>query len=150
MIDKITKLGISDVKSIMKFDKLCFPTDFWNEGDWVSLLEDETAVYYSILDNKQILACVFIYNWYPEKDFVKVTNIAVHPNYRKQGLAHKLLNHVTQEMRKNGAKRFCSETRSSNISMQKVFDDCGYKLNVTQENYYKNPEESAFKYILQL
>lgn len=35
--------------------------------------------------------------------------------------------------------RFCGETRTSNISMQTVFEDCGYKFNEVEENYFENP-----------
>ena len=77
-------------------------------------------------------------------------NLAIHPGYRKQGLAHRLLNHVTEEMKKDEMRRFCGETRASNQGMQKVFEDCGYKLNKVEEEYFQNPKESAYKYVLQL
>ena len=77
-------------------------------------------------------------------------NLAIHPDYRGQGLAHKLLNHVTEEMVKDEMYRFCGETRSTNYGMQKVFEDCGYKLNRVEENYFDNPPESAYKYVLQI
>ena len=54
-------------------------------------------------------------------------------------MAHKLLNHVTAEMTKIGMHRFCGETRASNRAMQRVFEDCGYLLNVIEEEYYDNP-----------
>ncbi|SHK42931.1 Acetyltransferase (GNAT) family protein [Hathewaya proteolytica DSM 3090] len=92
----------------------------------------------------------FTYNWKGEKDYVKIMNVAVHPEYRKQGFAHKLLNHVTEEMKKIGMSRFCGETRASNKAMQIVFEECGYKLNKVEEGYYNNPSESAYKYVLQM
>ena len=80
---------------------------------------------------------------------MKIMNIAVHPAYRKQGLAQMLLNHVTQEMTVIGTKRFCGETRESNKAMQTTFEACGYFLNKIEEGYYDNPDESAYKYVLQ-
>ena len=64
-------------------------------------------------------------------------------------MAHMLLNHVTVQMEELDMKRFCGETRASNAAMQKVFEGCGYILNVVEENYYENPSESAYKYVLQ-
>lgn len=61
------------------------------------------------------------------------------PQYRKQGLVHRLLNHVTDEMKRLQVSRFWGETRTSNISMQTVFEDCGDKLNKVEENYFENP-----------
>ena len=37
----LKELGIEQYDSIVEFDKLCFPTDFWKEEDWKELLEDQ-------------------------------------------------------------------------------------------------------------
>ena len=142
-------LGIEYINKIIEFDKLCFPTDFGKESDWKELLEDERAVYYAFIEDEKIAGDIFIYNWKGEYDYVKIMNVAVHPDYRGKHLAEKLLKHVTEEMDKIEMYRFCGETRASNITMQKVFENCGYKLNKIEEDYYHNPDESAYKYILQ-
>ncbi len=76
-------------------------------------------------------------------------NIAVHPDYRKQGLAHKLMALVHEEMLSSGLNRICAETRASNKAMQKVFDDCGYKRTSIVENGYDNPQEDEYKYVFE-
>lgn len=143
-------LGFESLEPIMVFDKLCFPTDYWKEEDWKDLLKDERSIYYAWMDGDKIVGDVFIYNWKGEKDYVKLMNVAIHPDYRKQGLASKMLNHVKEEMEKLDMKRFLGETRATNFAMQKVFEDCGYYLNRVEENYYHHPEESAYKYVLEL
>lgn len=144
------QLHSEHLEAVMAFDRLCFPTDFWKPEDWKDLMADERSVYYALFDETLLIGDVFIYNWKGEKDYIKIMNLAVHPAYRNQGLAQKLLNHVTDEMSKIGMKRFCGETRSSNKGMQAVFEHCGYRLDRTEENYYQNPLESAYKYVLQL
>ena len=146
----LTQLHSEDLNAIIAFDQLCFPVDFWKEEDWKSLLSDKRATYYALLHHDTLIADVFIYNWQGENDYVKIMNIAVHPQYRKQGLAHQLLGHVSEEMAKAGMKRFCGETRSSNTEMHSVFEGCGYRLNRVEEYYYHHPDESAYKYVLQL
>lgn len=147
---RLKRLYSDYLEIIMDFDKLCFPTDFWKAEDWKDLLADERSIYYALFDEDVLIGNVFIYNWQGEKDYIKIMNISVHPEYRNQGLAQKLLNHVTAEMKKIGMNRFCGETRSSNRGMQTVFEKCGYQLNRIEENYYLNPSESAYKYVLQL
>lgn len=146
----IKTLGPESMELIVSFDKLCFPTDCWKEADWKDLLADQRAIYYALLDDGKLVGDVFIYNWKGDRDYIKIMNLAIHPDYRTRGLAHKLLNHVTAEMTMLGMKRFCGETRASNKGMQKVFEDCGYRLNTVEENYYDNPSECAYKYVLQL
>ena len=142
---EITRLNVEHMHQIVLFDKTCFPTDFWKEEDWKDLLEDPRAIYYALLDGEKIVGDVFVYNWKGEKDYIKIMNIAVHADYRNHGLAHMLLNYVTAEMKKIGMHRFCGETRASNHAMQRVFENCGYILNVVEEDYYDNPNESAYK-----
>ena len=144
------QLDSTYLETVMAFEKLNFPTDFWKAEDWKELMEDERAIYYAFLDEKNLVANLFVYNWKGEADYVKIMNIAVHPQYRGQGLAGKLLNHVRDEMSKIGMKRFCGETRSSNRAMQVTFEKCGYRLDRIEENYYQNPVESAYKYVLKL
>ena len=147
---EIKRLHIESIDEIIAFDKACFPTDFWKEEDWQELLSDPMAIYYALLDDTKIIGNVFIYNWQGEKDYVKIMNVAVDAGHRRQGFAHRLLHHAADEMTKLGMRRFCGETRASNLAMQRVFEDCGYFLNVIEENYYDNPTESAYKYVLQL
>lgn len=143
-------LGMEYLQQIMTFDRLCFPTDYWKEDDWVDLLGDDRAIYFALVESGKIVGDVFIYNWCGEKDYVKIMNLAIHPEYRNQGLAKRLLKHVTAEFASSEINRFCGETRASNTGMQKAFESCGYQLHTVEEGYYSAPTESAFKYVLQL
>ena len=147
----IKKLGIESLDAILELEGLCFPVpDRWKEADWRELLEDERAVYYAMTDGDKLIGNVFIYNWKGEHDYVKIMNVSVHPDYRNQGIAGRLLNRVTEDMTKLGMYRFCGETRSTNKAMQQTFEKCGYKLDRVEEHYFHDPEESAWKYVLQL
>ncbi|MBO4384892.1 MAG: GNAT family N-acetyltransferase [Clostridia bacterium] len=147
---KTVILGIESEEKLIEFNKLCFPTDFWKKEDWDELLADPRAIYYALLDDGELVGNVFIYNWQGEADYVKIMNLSVRPDHRGAGLAHRLLDHVTSEMNKLGMKRFCGETRASNTAMQKVFEDCGYRLDRIEEGAFDNPSESAYKYVLEI
>ena len=147
----IKKLGIESLDTILELEGLCFPVpDRWKEADWRELLEDERAVYYAMTDGDKLIGNVFIYNWKGENDYVKIMNVSVHPEYRNQGVAGRLLNRVSEEMKNDGMFRFRGETRSTNKAMQQTFEKCGYKLDRVEEHYFHDPDESAWKYILQL
>ena len=143
-------LDASREAELIEFNKLCFPTDFWKEEDWHELLSDPRAVYYALLDGGRLIGNAFIYNWQGELDYVKIMNLSVHPDHRGRGYAHRLLGHVKDEMERIGMRRFCAETRATNYAMQKVFDDCGYRLNRIEEGYFEAPSESAYKYVLEI
>lgn len=147
---ELKKLSKDSICQIAEFDKICFPTECWQEDEWKELLADPRAIYYALLDNDNIVGSVFVYNWKGERDYVKIMTIGVREDCRKLGLAHRMLNHVSAEMNKLDMRRFCGETRASNKAMQKTFEGCGYVLSTVEEGYYDNPIESAFKYVLDL
>ena len=60
---RLKRLGPEYLETVMAFDKLNFPTDFWKEEDWKDLMEDKRAIYYAFLDEDALAANVFIYNW---------------------------------------------------------------------------------------
>lgn len=139
-------LGIDDIEQIISFEHRCF-TDYWKKEDWIDLLQDERATYYAIFEDDKIVGNVFTYNWEGERDFLKIMNLAVDPEYRKQGVATKLMGYVMEEFNESTLDRICAETRESNISMQKIFEKCGYVFSKVEPYCYSNPDENGFKYV---
>lgn len=151
-------LGVEKIDEIIAFNRLCFPTDFWKEDDWRSLLSDDRAVYYALVDGGEIVGDVFIYDWQGVYDYVKIMNISVREDCRGQGLATRLLKWVEVVARRSAEEageantlcKLCGETRATNTAMQRTFEKCGYVLDRVEDGYYKSPDESAYKYIFSL
>ena len=144
---EMKKLNIDNLDQIMEFDLLCFPADHWKEEDWKDLLTDERATYYAFMDGEKLIGDLFTYNWKGEMDYLKIMNVAIHPDYRKQGLANKLMALAKKECEESELVRICGETRESNTAMKTVFEKNGYELNTVEENCYENPVESGYKYV---
>ena len=140
-------LSIESLEKIMEFDRFCFPTDKWKEEDWKDLLEDERTTYYAFMDGEKILGDLFTYNWKGEMDYLKIMNVAIHPDYRGHGLATRLMALAKKECEESGLARICGETRESNTAMKTVFEKNGYVLKRVEANYYENPVESGHKYV---
>ena len=144
---EMKQLSIENIDQILDFDLLCFPQDHWKEEDWKDLLTDERATYYALMDGEKLIGDLFIYNWKGEMDYLKIMNVAIHPDYRKQGLANRLMALAKKECEDSELARICGETRESNIAMKTVFEKNGYFLNTIEENCYENPVESGHKYV---
>ena len=76
--------------------------------------------------------------------------IGTHPDHRNKGYAHMLMQYTIDEMLKDNMRIFKAETRESNVKMQKIFEDFGYKIICKVEGYYDNPKETAYKYSLKI
>ncbi len=72
-----------------------------------------------------------------------INNLAVRPEWRGQGLARALLDHVLREASRLGAHRARLEVRRSNDSARRLYEGKGFAVVGTRRNYYTNPPEDA-------
>lgn len=68
----------------------------------------------------------------------EILNLAVHPAYRRNGIAKALLDHQLAR----GGVHFL-EVRESNSAARKLYEYKGFEVIGTRRDYYSNPEESA-------
>lgn len=146
----IARLTLNNLDEICAFDQVCFPLEYNKPEMWVELLEDPGTNVFSIKDSGSIAALISIYNWKGQDDYIKIMTIATHPDHRGKGHAHRLMQYIIDEMLKEDMRKFRAETRESNLKMQKVFEDFGYKFVSKVDNVYENPIEAGFKYALDL
>ena len=147
---EIVKLTIKDIDEIYNFEKICFPNEYTEMKIWIELLEDEGTLVFAIKEKDDIIAFISIYNWKGEDNYIKIMSIATHPDHRNKGYAHMLMQYIIDEMVKDDMHIFKAETRKSNTKMQKVFEKYGYNITSEVEDYFDSPNETAYKYSLEI
>ena len=70
-------------------------------------------------------------------------NIAVHPDYRNQGVATGLIVGLIEELRKRGSHCLTLEVRASNETAIRLYRTLGFQEAGRRRNYYRNPREDA-------
>ena len=70
-------------------------------------------------------------------------NIAVHPDYRKQGIATNLINILVKELTQRGSHSLMLEVRASNEGAISVYKSLNFSEVGRRKNYYRNPKEDA-------
>ncbi|OGW19607.1 MAG: hypothetical protein A2077_05525 [Nitrospirae bacterium GWC2_46_6] len=70
-------------------------------------------------------------------------DLAVHPDYRKRGIAKMLLTDAIEELRLCGCRFFYLEVRVSNHAAKKLYKGLGFRTVGTRKGYYMNPVEDA-------
>ena len=76
-------------------------------------------------------------------DEVQIANVAVHPDFRRQGIAEELLSHLDSLSKSSDMCIITLEVRQSNLPAIKLYEKCGYAEVGRRKNYYKNPTEDA-------
>lgn len=149
-MEGIVRLTIKDLEEFLESETICFPDEPIKREDWIELLEDERTFVFAIKEDNNIKAYIAIYNWKGENNYIKIMSIGTYPDHRNKGYAHMLMKYTIDEVVKDDMHIFKAETRESNIKMQKVFDDFGYKKISREENCYDTPTEAGYKYSLEI
>ena len=76
-------------------------------------------------------------------DSADITNVAVRPQYRRQGIGYELVNRMLEEMILRGVSSVLLEVRESNLPAQNCYARAGFTPVGRRKNYYDLPKEDA-------
>lgn len=76
-------------------------------------------------------------------DEMEILNLAVLPEFRRNGLGRQLVEDALLIARRRGAKSAHLEVRSSNRLAIAFYRVCGFRASGRRESYYRDPVEDA-------
>ena len=135
----ITKMTESHVAQVAELEKLCF-RDPWSENSVASELHNALSLWLVAVDGERVAGYVGSQTVMDESDMM---NVAVHPDYRKQGIATALILGLVEELRKRGSRSLTLEVRASNENAISVYSKLDFQEVGRRKNYYRNPREDA-------
>ena len=132
----ISKMTSDDLQEIYAIEEESFPIP-WEDEMFEKELSNMLATYLVAKTDSKVVG--FIGAWFI-LDECQITNIAVDKNYRRQGIASKLVTELLKECKKHGTTYIMLEVRTNNISAQKLYSKLGFADECIRKNYYKNPD----------
>lgn len=72
-----------------------------------------------------------------------ITNIAVSPEARRQGVATKIIGAMVKEAKKRGLAFLSLEVRESNVFAVRLYEKTGFTVRGVRPKFYSNPLENA-------
>ena len=76
-------------------------------------------------------------------DELHVLNLAVDPEYRRQGIGKGLLRDLLAAAERRGCRYAALELRSSNLMAGRLYQKYGFKAVAVRKKYYRHPTEDA-------
>jgi ribosomal-protein-alanine N-acetyltransferase len=76
-------------------------------------------------------------------DELHINNLAVHPRWRKRGIARALLQAALEQARQDGARVAFLEVRASNLAAQRLYRQFQFEAVGVRPRYYTHPMEDA-------
>ena len=131
-------LDENDILKLSELENMCFD-DPWSEKMLLEDLKNDNTLYIgAFVDDSILVGYIGIWNL---GDTADITNVAVHPQYRKMGMASMLLEKLIEYC--NEYKYITLEVRESNVPALNLYSKFGFEKVGLRKNYYKNPTENA-------
>ena len=128
------------VAQIAQLEKLCF-SDPWSENSIASELDNRLSTWLVAVDGDTVAGYVgsqSVMGW------ADMMNIAVHPDYRRQGIAWELVERLVAALQKNDVTCLTLEVRASNAPAIGLYEKLGFNQVGRRPNYYFHPKEDAY------
>ena len=77
-------------------------------------------------------------------DSADMMNVAVSPNYRRQGIADALINALSDALRAKDIRYLMLEVRVSNMPAIALYEKLGFTVAGRRPRYYSSPREDAY------
>ena len=136
----IRKMRLEDIEQVIAIDRVSFSLP-WPERSFRFELTDNPAsrCWVAEMDGKLVGMIVV---WLIV-DEVHVATIATHPDFRRQGIAKRLLSHALRQLSNEGAQSSFLEVRASNLAAQEMYRKFGYEESGVRRRYYRDNDEDA-------
>ena len=135
----IEKMNSSHVAQIAQLEKICF-SDPWSEKSVASELDNKLAFWLVAAEGDTVAGYIGSQTVIDETDMM---NVAVHPDFRRQGIGEALVNTLVENLKKMGSRCLTLEVRASNAPAIALYEKLGFAEIGRRKNYYRNPREDA-------
>ncbi|NCA98942.1 MAG: ribosomal-protein-alanine N-acetyltransferase [Clostridia bacterium] len=132
---------LDDLSSLVRLEQTCFAIP-WTEQSLRSDLENPSLARYFVAESKTsgvigYIAC------YQAADTAQITNLAVLPDFRRQGVGELLLGTLLEWAHASQVATVDLEVRSSNESAIRLYQKMGFAKVGVRRAYYSDNNENA-------
>ena len=137
----IREMSLADVDRVCVLEEMAFSMP-WHKESFIEMIENKDALYLVAEDEQAgIIGCCGVRSIVGEGD---ISNVVVHPDFRKKGVAYKMLMQLIARGEKDfGIKEFTLEVRYSNIGAIHLYEKLGFVSEGIRKNFYEEPVEDA-------
>lgn len=137
---RIVDVGPSQIPQIEALEKQCFSMP-WTAEMLESQLKDAQHEFIAAVDeNGAVLGYVGMMYVLDEG---YISNVAVSPAYRRQGIADALIDRLDAICREHALSFVSLEVRAGNVPAIALYEKHGFARAGLRKNYYERPREDA-------
>jgi ribosomal-protein-alanine N-acetyltransferase len=142
----IRKMHEDDISNIMKIERMSFSTP-WSEAAFLNEIYKPYALTKVALLKNDVVGYICVNLIVNEGH---ILNLAIHPEFRRQGIATMLMKEVLKELKEKGCRFVYLEVRVSSLGARRFYEKLGFKVVGIRRDYYQFPVEDAALMMLSL
>ena len=135
---EIVPMTEEHVTGIKNIDDLCFESP-WSLKAFESELENPIAFYFVAVLDGQVIGYAGYWWTFGE---AQITNIAVHPDFRKKGIASALMDKMIENCIDTDVYSITLEVRVSNNAAISMYEKYGFERVGLRPKYYSDKEDA--------
>jgi len=139
---EIRRLTLADLAAIERIERRAYPTP-WSRSMFAGELAKPSSICLGAVDAEagEVLVAYLIISRYA--DAWHVMNVAVHDDYRGNGVATQLLNELFELTADDGRRGYTLEVRVSNTAAIRLYERLGFVARGVRRGYYTDNREDA-------
>lgn len=134
----VERLKKEHLASVQRLEATCF-SDPWSERSLEMFTKDGGRGLVCLLDGVPVAYCGAL----TVLDEADIARIATLPEFRRRGLAGKLLDSLFELCASENIKRVTLDVRESNIPALGLYRSAGFSVTGRRRDYYNRPREAA-------
>jgi ribosomal-protein-alanine N-acetyltransferase len=128
-----------DIPAILEIEQISFSTP-WSKESFLNEIYNKYAFSKVAVFEVNVIGYICANYLHHESH---ILDLAVHPDFRRQGVATILMNEAIRELKKKGCVFMYIKVRVSNAGAQKFYELFGFKVETIRKKYYDKPDEDA-------
>lgn len=142
----IEPMGLDDLMQVIEIERICFP-DPWPFSAFLSDLENDDILTLTAKFDRKTVGFTICHR---VEDEMHLMNIAVHPDFRRKKVGHKLIEHLFYIGERHGCRIMYLDVRKSNSGAISFYNKYGFEVLYERKGYYRKPPEDALVMVLNL
>ena len=133
---RIRLADLTDIDTVTALENRCFPTDKLSRRHFYYFIrQSKSSQLWVAVENKHIIGCCIIL-LRTHSRLARVYSLAVHPNYRRQGVANLLCDKMEKLARNYHREQIILEVRKNNKKAIRFYLSREYNVFAEYEKYY--------------
>lgn len=132
-----------DMPEVLAIENTSFEEPL-SEDDFIRCLRQRNCIGF-VAEHEDKIVGFMIYELH--RKMIYLLNVAVHTEYRRQGIGHKMLAKLDSKLSKDRGSRIESHVRDSNVPAHLWLRDFGFQAVSVVRDYYENTTDDAYLFV---